>query len=148
MTARSLAAVLGFLAVALGAFGAHALRDLMTPEQSGWWSTAVLYHLVHAAAVLGSDRGDGSRSAMREATGTVPTSGSAARGGEQPPREVPRTASAASWCFAAGIAVFSGTLYAMGLGGPRWLGAVTPFGGAALLAGWLLLLRPRRAPTL
>jgi uncharacterized membrane protein YgdD (TMEM256/DUF423 family) len=116
VTARTLAAALGFLAVALGAFGAHALRDRMTPEQAGWWSTAVLYHLVHAAAALGSDR----------------------EGGRATP---------SAWCFAAGIALFSGTLYAMALGGPRWLGAVTPVGGVALLAGWLLLLRPRRTAT-
>lgn len=110
MTARTLAGVTGFLAVALGAFGAHALRDRLDPEQSAWWSTAVLYHLVHAAALLGSGRADG-------------------------------RASASSWCFVAGITVFSGTLYAMALGGPRGLGAVTPLGGLALLAGWAMLVR-------
>jgi len=116
LTARALAAVAGFLGVALGAFGAHALRDRMTPEQDAWWQTAVLYHLVHAAALLGSGRPDG-------------------------------RAGASSVCFAAGIAVFSGTLYALALGGPRGLGAVTPLGGVAFLAGWLLLLRGRAAAT-
>ncbi len=48
---------------------------------------------------------------------------------------------AAGWLFAAGIALFSGSLYALALGGPRWLGPVTPLGGLALIAGWLWLLR-------
>ena len=115
MTARRLAALAGFLAVALGAFGAHALSDRMDAGQEDWWRTAVLYHLVHAAAILGTGGEDG-------------------------------RATAPSWCFAAGIAVFSGTLYAMALGGPRLLGAVTPVGGLLLLAGWLLLGFGRRRP--
>ena len=112
MNARRIAAVAGFLAVALGAFGAHGLKEHLqeVPVREEWWSKAVLYHLVHAAAILGSGRSDG-------------------------------RASPATWCFAAGVAIFSGTLYAMALGAPRMLGAVTPVGGVALLAGWLLLLR-------
>jgi uncharacterized membrane protein YgdD (TMEM256/DUF423 family) len=50
-------------------------------------------------------------------------------------------AKAPGWCFVVGGAVFAGTLYAMALGGPRWLGAVTPTGGTALILGWLLLAR-------
>ena len=112
MTARHVAAVAGFLGVALGAFGAHGLADRFAadPVAGEWWQKAVLYHLVHAAAILATGRGDGSPSAS-------------------------------AWSFAAGIAVFSGSLYAMALGAPRWLGAVTPLGGIAFLAGWLLLLR-------
>ena len=111
MTARRLAAVLGFLGVALGAFGAHLLKGSLTPEGLGWWETAVLYHLVHAAALLAT--------------------------GDREGRTTP-----SSWCFAAGILLFSGSLYAMALTGVRTLGAVTPLGGLALLAGWLLLFRP------
>jgi uncharacterized membrane protein YgdD (TMEM256/DUF423 family) len=110
VTSRRLAAVSGFLAVALGAFGVHALRDRLPAQQLDWWHTAVLYHLVHAAALLGSGRADG-------------------RPG------------AASWSFVAGTLLFSGSLYAMALSDVRALGAVTPVGGVALLAGWLLLLR-------
>jgi len=110
MTARRVAAVLGILGVALGAFGAHALKDRLTPEGLDWWKTATLYHLVHAAAALATGRGDG-------------------------------RASAATWCFAAGVLLFSGSLYAMALTDVRWLGAVTPVGGLAFVVGWLLLFR-------
>jgi uncharacterized membrane protein YgdD (TMEM256/DUF423 family) len=110
VTARRIAAVFGLLGVALGAFGAHALKDRMSADGHDWWKTATLYHLVHAAAMLASGRPDG-------------------------------RASASTWYFVAGIALFSGSLYAMALTDARWLGAVTPFGGLALIVGWLLLLR-------
>ena len=110
MTAKRIAAVVGFLGVALGAFGAHALKDRLSPEGVEWWKTATLYHLVHAAAMLASGRDDG-------------------------------RASKATWCFAVGVALFSGSLYAMALTDVRALGAVTPVGGVALLAGWALMLR-------
>jgi uncharacterized membrane protein YgdD (TMEM256/DUF423 family) len=112
VTAKRAAAILGFLGVALGAFGAHALKDRLhqIPEGVEWWQKATLYHLVHAAAMLATGREDG-------------------------------RASAATWSFAAGIVLFSGSLYAMALTDARWLGAVTPVGGVAFLAGWLLLLR-------
>jgi uncharacterized membrane protein YgdD (TMEM256/DUF423 family) len=104
-------AVSGFLAVALGAFGAHGLpRD--TPAQAlEWWKTAAQYHLAHALAQL--------------FCGVMWRQGLRVDG--------------AGWCFLAGSFVFSGTLYAMTLGAPRWLGAVTPLGGLLLLLGWLLL---------
>ena len=111
MTARRLAAISGFLAVALGAFGAHALKARLSAEEMQWWETAVLYHLVHAAVLLATGDREG-------------------------------RATAASWCFASGTLLFSGSLYAMALTGVRGLGAVTPAGGLALLGGWLLLLRP------
>jgi uncharacterized membrane protein YgdD (TMEM256/DUF423 family) len=112
MTARRVAAVLGFVGVVLGAFGAHALKDTIAQVANGpeWWQKATLYHLVHAAATLATGRADG-------------------------------RASPATWCFAAGVVLFSGSLYAMALTDVRWLGAVTPAGGVAFLAGWVLLLR-------
>lgn len=117
MTARRVAAILGFLGVALGAFGAHGLKATIAqvPDGPEWWQKATLYHLVHAVAMLATGRDDG-------------------------------RATAATWCFAAGIAIFSGTLYAMALTDLRWLGAVTPVGGVALLAGWALLVLPKRTP--
>jgi len=111
MTARRVAAVLGFLGVALGAFGAHGLKgSFVVPDGAGWWQTATLYHLIHAAAALATGRADG-------------------------------RASASTWCFATGVLLFSGSLYVMALTDARWLGAVTPVGGVAFLLGWALLLR-------
>ncbi len=109
MTSRSrivaLAAVLGFLGVAFGAFGAHAVAD---PVAKGWLQTGAQYQLVHALAAL--------LAAIL-------------------PRPAPRAAIA----FLVGTVLFSGSLYAMALGAPRILGAVTPLGGVAFLAGWALL---------
>jgi len=102
----------GFLGVGLGAFGAHGLRATPSSTQAiGWWQTATLYHLIHALALM--------------AVGLVQLQG-------------PRVA-LAGWAFLLGSLVFSGTLYAMALGAPRWLGAVTPVGGLGMMAGWLLL---------
>ena len=113
-TALTLAALLMFAAVAAGAFGAHALRNRLTPDMSGVWQTAVQYHAWHALglAVVGL------------LTIHVPE-----RAGLAPAR----------WLFVAGIVLFSGSLYAMALTGARALGAITPIGGAAFLAGWLSL---------
>jgi uncharacterized membrane protein YgdD (TMEM256/DUF423 family) len=107
----SVGAVWGFLAVALGAFGAHGLRGSAGPQALEWWRTAASYHLVHALALI--------------LAGVV---------AQQAPR-----AELAAWAFLVGSAIFSGTLYAMALGAPRWLGAVTPIGGLGMLAGWALL---------
>ena len=103
------AAISGFLAVALGAFGAHGLKDLLTRyDTTAIWQTAALYHLVHSAVLLFV--------ASRE---PFP---------------------AWAWrLFAAGILVFSGTLYVLSVTNLRWLGAITPLGGLALLGGWLAL---------
>ena len=113
-TATRLAALAGFLAVALGAFGAHGLKAVL--EQNGTlavWQTAALYHLVHAVVLLVL--------AQRAV--------------------VPRVAFA---LFGAGIVVFSGSLYALAVTNVKWLGAITPLGGLCLLAGWLALAwRPR-----
>jgi uncharacterized membrane protein YgdD (TMEM256/DUF423 family) len=112
----TLAAGLGFLAVALGAFGAHGLASRLANVPDGalrldWWKTAAHYHLAHALA-LGLTAG-----VLGET----------------------RVARFACVAFALGILLFSGSLYTMTLTGIRWLGAVTPLGGLALLVGWLLL---------
>jgi uncharacterized membrane protein YgdD (TMEM256/DUF423 family) len=106
----SIGAALGAVAVILGAFGAHALKERLDPEQLAWWSTGVQYHMSHALALvlfgIANDRG--------------------------------RSGGLAGALFLLGITLFSGTLYAMALGGPRWLGAVTPIGGGALILAWIL----------
>ena len=104
-------ALLAALGVALGAFGAHGLRDLVAPERLVVWETAVRYHLIHALALvlLGA---------------------------------LPERVSGYLWpgrCFVAGIVLFSGSLYALVLADLPLLGAVTPFGGVALITGWILL---------
>src|SRR5262245_37739030 len=111
-----LAAVLGFLGVALGAFGAHGLKKRLASVSDGadrmaWWQTGSQYHLIHALAV-----GFAGVVASRAPGGTI-----------------------AGWLFAGGIALFSGSLYAMTLTGKRALGAVTPIGGVFFLAGWIAL---------
>jgi uncharacterized membrane protein YgdD (TMEM256/DUF423 family) len=109
------AGVLGFLGVALGAFGAHALKATLEAHASvDTWRTAVLYQLLHSVALLALAGGRG-----------------AAAGAVAP----------AAWCWVAGVVLFSGSLYWLALGGPRFLGPVTPLGGIALLAGWLLVVR-------
>lgn len=107
-----LAAALLFAAVGLGAFGAHALKARLAPDMQGIWQTAVQYHAWHALGLL--------------AVGLFAMQRPDAPG-----------ASLAAWLFVAGIVLFSGSLYALALSGVRGLGAVTPFGGVALLAGWL-----------
>ncbi len=108
-TAFRLSALLGFAGVALGAFGAHAWRDILEGHHRvDVWKTAVLYHLVHAAVLL-----------ILAAH--------------------PRFRPAAWFAFAAGIILFSGSLYALGLGAPDWLGALTPLGGLCLLGGYVTL---------
>jgi uncharacterized membrane protein YgdD (TMEM256/DUF423 family) len=105
-----IAAALCFLAVALGAFGAHALRS--TIESHGMadaWNKAVLYHFMHAIALF-----------------VLALYGSANRG--------------AWWLLFSGIFLFSGSLYTMALTNLRWLGAITPLGGLCFLAGWAWLV--------
>ena len=109
-------ALLGALAVALGAFGAHGLKDHATgPEAMEWWKTAALYQLVHAPVIV-------LFGLFRD---LHPRGRSAGNG--------------AGFCLLIGTTVFSGTLYAMALGAPRFLGAITPIGGLLLIAGWGLL---------
>jgi uncharacterized membrane protein YgdD (TMEM256/DUF423 family) len=117
--AISLAGFLGFSAVALGAFGAHALKGRLSPEALEIYRTGALYHLVHAAVLVGVA---GLRDRLRSARLTTAL-------------------------FAVGITIFSGSLYILALSGVRGWGAVTPFGGVALMAGWVSLLLPRRRPS-
>ena len=99
------------LGVALGAFGAHALQDQLTPKELGWWQTAQQYQVWHALGLV--------------LLGLLQKSG--------------REHKTVAWLFVVGTIVFSGTLYAMALGGPTWLGAFTPLGGASFIAGWVAL---------
>jgi uncharacterized membrane protein YgdD (TMEM256/DUF423 family) len=108
-----LGSILGACGVALGAFGAHALKTRVDPAMLAVFDTAVRYHLTHALALL----------AVAWASERWPGASSTAAG----------------WLFTAGIVIFSGSLYVMVLTGARWLGAVTPIGGLALIAGWCVL---------
>ncbi|MES2491306.1 MAG: DUF423 domain-containing protein [Pseudomonadota bacterium] len=106
-------AAYGFLAVALGAFGAHALKQRLSTEMLAVWRTAVEYHFYHALALI--------------LLGIIA-------------RQTPSAAlNAGGACFAIGVLIFSGSLYALALSDIRILGAVTPLGGLLFLAGWILL---------
>ena len=137
-TCISLAALMGFLAVLLGAFGAHGLKDtgFLTNKYAGMeakdivglsvpasykylqdFQTGVQYHMMHALAML--------------ATGLLML------------RQPSRCLTIAAWCFLGGIVLFSGALYVLVIGGPRWAGipwgALAPIGGTLQLIGWLVL---------
>lgn len=109
-----LAAISGFLGVALGAFGAHGLKDRLSHEMMAIYQTAVQYQFLHTLALL--------------AVGILI---------QQWGKSTPLTVSAISFLF--GIVVFSGSLYLLSFTGTRWLGAITPIGGVAFLAGWVSL---------
>lgn len=102
------AAVLGLVGVALGAFGAHALQERLAEGDLAIFETAVRYQLVHAVALLALAGLDGRGYAT----------------------------ALAGWSFTAGVLIFSGSLYLLVLTGQRWMGAITPIGGLALLVGW------------
>ena len=109
VTASRVAAAAGFLAVALGAFGAHGLKNLLTQNgMTAVWEKAVLYHFIHAVMLF-----------ILAERKTFPVF--------------------AWWSFLAGIAFFSGSLYLLALTNAHWLGAVTPVGGIAFLTGWAWL---------
>lgn len=104
-------AVNGMLAVALGAFGAHGLKEKLSPEMLDVFKTGVQYHMYHALALLlvalaASKLGDGVKWPGR--------------------------------LFLTGIVLFSGSLYVLSISDVKWLGAITPFGGVCFIAGWLL----------
>ena len=107
------------LAVMTGAFGAHALKTRLSPEALSWWHTAVASQMWHALGLvaLGVLLKLSTPSAMLPVTG-IQTS---------------------ALLLQIGIVIFSGSLYAMALGAPRWFGAITPIGGLAFIAGWLWL---------
>lgn len=114
----ALGGVLGFLGVALGAFGAHALPTVTAgladlPHRRELWNLAAHYQLMHAVAVVG----------LASSRGHLGSRGKWAVG-----------------AFTLGTLFFSGSLYAMGLGAPRWLGAITPIGGTCFLIGWSALV--------
>ena len=102
-------AVLGFLGVALGAFGAHALKDHLSSESMFIWHTSVFYHLIHAVAMVALGLYAKSSGAEIKTPGLL---------------------------FLIGIILFSGSLYALALTGIKPLGAITPLGGLCFLAGW------------
>jgi uncharacterized membrane protein YgdD (TMEM256/DUF423 family) len=108
-----IAATAGFLAVAFGAFGAHALRQRIDPNLFSAYQTGVLYHLIHAVALLSLAL------YARVTSASMIWSGS---------------------LWTAGIVLFSGSLYALALTGVSKLGIVTPLGGLCLLGGWVALL--------
>ena len=107
--ARRIAAVAGLLAVVLGAFGAHGLKDLLAQNgTAAIWEKAVFYHFIHAVMLFVL--------AERKVFPAV-----------------------AWWCFLAGIIIFSGSLFLLAVTDIKWLGAITPVGGLSLMAGWLAL---------
>ena len=109
----TLGALSGLIAVAAGAFGAHALRMRLSADLLAIFETGARYQMYHALALIASAW------ASTRWPGAL--------------------TSAAGWCFVAGTALFSGSLYALALTGVRAWGAVTPLGGVAFLAGWLCL---------
>jgi uncharacterized membrane protein YgdD (TMEM256/DUF423 family) len=106
-------AVAGFVGVALGAFGAHALRARLSSDQLAVFETGVRYQLIHGLALV--------------LVGVLLD------------RRPARLTSAAGWCFAIGIVLFSGSLYALSMTGTTAIGIVTPLGGLCFLAGWACL---------
>jgi uncharacterized membrane protein YgdD (TMEM256/DUF423 family) len=109
----SLGSISAFLAVAAGAFGAHALRGRLTPEYLSVFETAARYQMYHALGLMAV-----AWAFVRWPGGLIQSAG---------------------WLFVAGTVLFSGSLYALSLTRIRWLGAITPLGGLAFLTGWLLL---------
>jgi uncharacterized membrane protein YgdD (TMEM256/DUF423 family) len=109
----AVAALSGALAVVAGAFGAHGLRDKVSPELLSSWATACQYHLLHSVALL-----------------------ALALYASQADREIRLPAS----LFLAGIVLFSGSIYLLVLTSQRWPGPITPIGGLCLIAGWFSLL--------
>ncbi len=109
-----IAAILGALVVALGAFGAHGLKDTFeTFGTAAIWQTGVFYHAIHAVALL-----------------ALAASGRAGR--------------LVTGLWLAGVIIFSGSLYVMAVTNMRWLGMITPIGGLALIGGWVALIFSRR----
>ncbi len=106
---QRIAAALGATGIAAAAFGAHGLEKIASAEQIRWWAIAAAVQLVTAPAILALT--------LVEA----------------------RVRPASGWLLLAGVMVFSGSLYAMALGGPRVLGAVTPLGGLLLMLGWAMV---------
>lgn len=115
-----LGAICAFLAVALGAFGAHGLKSVVTPEMLEVYKTGVTYHMWHALALLVIGL-------LCQQSGNTPW------------------LLRAGWLMLVGILLFSGSLYLLVLLQLKWLGMITPFGGLCLLAGWFCLLMAGRS---
>ncbi len=107
----SIAAINMAIAVALGAFGAHGLKNSVSIQQLEWWQTATLYWFVHGLGLL--------------LVGIL--------------IRLNYTTQTTAWLLQIGALIFAGSLYAMTLGAPRWLGAITPIGGVLMIVGWLWL---------
>lgn len=120
-------ALFGATGVLLGAFGAHGLRARLTPEALSSWDTAVTYQLIHALALL---------FAGLLAKSTAEAANSAAEANSA----VHLAISVAGTSWIVGILLFSGSIYVLAIGGPRFFGPITPVGGLALIVGWLALL--------
>jgi len=110
-----IACVFGLLAVVIGAFGAHGLKNRLAPDLMAVYQTGVQYHFYHALALL--------------ACGILMHIGI-----DHPAMRI------SAYAFMAGIILFSGSLYVLAITGVRWLGAITPLGGVAFIAGWLFLM--------
>ena len=106
------------LGVGLGAFGAHGLRNIVTPARLETWETAVFYHMVHALGVLVTAL------LLHLAV-------------EREGQPAQRWATRAGACFLGGIGLFSGSLYILVLSDLGWMGAITPLGGVAFILGWI-----------
>ncbi len=107
-------AVSAAISVALGAFGAHGLRERLTPQLLEIFETGVRYEIYHAFAILFV-----AFALTRWQSNLIPLAG---------------------WAFVLGTLIFSGSLYLLALTDARWLGAITPLGGVAFIAGWILLV--------
>lgn len=110
----SLGSINALIAVALGAFGAHALKSRLTPDMLSVFETGVQYHFYHALGLL----------AVGLIAAHLPNSSLVKWSG---------------WLMALGILIFSGSLYILSVTGIKWLGAITPIGGTAFIAAWVLL---------
>ena len=110
-----IAAIVASLGVVLGAFGAHALRDTLAARgTTSTWETAVFYHLIHASIAWATLLySSGKKDLLAKAAG----------------------------CWLAGVFLFSGSLYVLALGGPRWMGPITPIGGLLFIVGWIYAAR-------
>ena len=111
----SLGSIFSGLAVGLGAFGAHGLANILSPEHLITYETAVRYQMYHAIALL----------VVALALAHWPAAAKPLQTG--------------GWLFVAGIILFSGSLYLLSVGGIKWLGVITPLGGVAFVAGWLFM---------
>ena len=115
MNWTAIGAIFLALAVSVGAFGAHALKGRLDEYSLSVYEKAVFYHFIHALGIV--------LISLLARTGGVSVTG----------------ATRAAWLLGIGILLFSGSLYALAISGTRMLGAITPFGGVAFIAGWLLL---------